>query len=106
MNLVCIDANYLVRLKNFIEEAVLRIALGNVLYEGYTRDGMPFASWNDPSTTNDETFGTFMTLAYRFCWHAEDSRRGYREPVKHNDAATPDIRYGNGGSIRTATQYP
>ena len=51
-------------------------------YEQYVAEGMPFASWNAASTTRDETFGTFMTLAYRFCWHAENSGRGYREPIK------------------------
>jgi hypothetical protein len=51
-------------------------------YEQYLGSGKPFASWNDPSTPADETFLTFMTIAYKFCEHAENSGQGYRLPTK------------------------
>ncbi len=46
-------------------------------YEQYILNGSPFASWNNPSTMEDETMGTFMTIAYKFCEHAENSGEGY-----------------------------
>ncbi len=51
-------------------------------YEQYILNGSPFASWNDPSTTEDETMGTFMTIAYKFCEHAENSGEGYLLPLQ------------------------
>ena len=51
-------------------------------HERYIDSGCPFASWNDPKTRQDETFDTFMTLAYKFFVHAEKAKRGYRRPVK------------------------
>jgi hypothetical protein len=51
-------------------------------YDQYITSGKPFASWNDPSTQEDETFLTFMTLAYKFCEHAENSDQGYLLPTK------------------------
>ncbi|MEK9135998.1 MAG: hypothetical protein AAB393_02645, partial [Bacteroidota bacterium] len=51
-------------------------------YEDYLSDGSPYSSWNDPNTPDDETFGTFMTIAFKFCEHAETSGLGYRLPLK------------------------
>jgi len=51
-------------------------------YEDYRKDGSRFCSWNAGDTEHDETFNTFMTVAYKFFEHAEKDRRGYRQPVK------------------------
>jgi hypothetical protein len=51
-------------------------------YEDYLSDGSPYSSWNDPNTPEDDTFGTFMTIAFKFCEHAEDAGLGYRQPLK------------------------
>ncbi len=51
-------------------------------YDTYVASGCPFASWNDTLTPTDETFGTFMTIAYEFCAQAESLKTGYRGPVK------------------------
>jgi hypothetical protein len=51
-------------------------------YEKYVDTGAHFYSWNDPSTPEDETFGTFMTIAYKFFEQAENSGEGYRIPLK------------------------
>jgi hypothetical protein len=51
-------------------------------YDEYLSTGKPFSSWNDDSTPEDETLPTFMTIAYKFCEHAENSGPGYREPLK------------------------
>jgi hypothetical protein len=40
-------------------------------YEDYLTSGKVFCSWNDPVTPDDETFGTFMIIAYKFFEHAE-----------------------------------
>ena len=51
-------------------------------YNAYLSNGMPFSTWNDPSTPEDETFGTFCTVAARFLVHAEEQGLGYRVPAK------------------------
>lgn len=51
-------------------------------YEDYVATGRVYRSWNDPITTTDETFGTFMTVAYKYFQHAESSGMGYRAPLK------------------------
>lgn len=51
-------------------------------YNAYVDSGCGFSSWNNPATTEDETFDTFMTLAYVFCERAELARQGYREPLQ------------------------
>ena len=51
-------------------------------YESYLSSGMHFCSWNDPSTTSDDPYDTFCTLATKFLVHAEDQDLGYRIPVK------------------------
>lgn len=50
-------------------------------YERYLSNGNPFHSWNDPGTPQDETYDTFMTLAYKFCEHAETDGMGYALPA-------------------------
>jgi hypothetical protein len=50
-------------------------------YNRYIRLGKDFHSWNDPATTQDETFDTFMTLAYKFFEHAEQID-DYRSPLQ------------------------
>lgn len=51
-------------------------------YENYLATGKVFHSWNDPNTPQDETFDTFMTIAFKFCAHAEDAGQGYRTSLK------------------------
>ncbi|HLP15588.1 MAG TPA: T9SS type A sorting domain-containing protein [Bacteroidota bacterium] len=51
-------------------------------YEEYVSAGKPYASWNIEATPQDETIGTFMTLAYKFCEHAEQQDLGYARPLK------------------------
>lgn len=51
-------------------------------YERYNRSGRKYCSWNNPQTSQDETFDTFMTIAYKFLEHAEKSRGGYNPRVK------------------------
>jgi hypothetical protein len=51
-------------------------------HDQYVSSGMPFESWNDPATPQDETFTTFMTLAYKFMEHAETEGMGYKQPLQ------------------------
>ena len=51
-------------------------------YENYLNAGKPFSSWNDQNTPADETFNTFMTIAYKFFEHAENDGLGYKVPLK------------------------
>lgn len=51
-------------------------------YRRYINSKMEFNSWNDSSTPEDETFDTFMTIAYKFFEHAENSDLGYKIPLK------------------------
>jgi len=51
-------------------------------YEDYLQNAMPFTSWNKPKTPEDETFTTFMTLAFRFMAHAEEGGAGYTRPLR------------------------
>lgn len=62
--------------------AVESMKLVRASYDEYVSGGMPYASWNDPGTPEDETFLTFMTLAFKFFEHAETSGLGYEAPVK------------------------
>jgi hypothetical protein len=50
-------------------------------YNRYISLGKDFHSWNDPATAQDETFDTFMTLAYKFFEHAEQMD-DYRSPLQ------------------------
>ncbi|MBU0596361.1 T9SS type A sorting domain-containing protein, partial [Candidatus Bipolaricaulota bacterium] len=63
------------------QSAIQSIGVVRDAYERYVSEGMNFASWNDPDTPEDETFDTFMTLAYKFCEHAETEGEGYHEPT-------------------------
>jgi len=51
-------------------------------HDDYIRSGMNFSSWNDPTTAIDNTFETFMTIAYKFFEYAEKGELGYRIPAK------------------------
>jgi hypothetical protein len=51
-------------------------------YDNYVAGGKQFHSWNDPATGPDETFNTFMTIAYKFLTHAENDGQGYHTPLK------------------------
>jgi hypothetical protein len=62
--------------------AVQSIVFVRNSYDAYLGAGMPFASWNDPGTPQDETFPTFMTLAYEFCAHAEMAGPEYLAPAR------------------------
>jgi hypothetical protein len=64
------------------QQAIRTIGFLRSRYDDYVNKGKPFASWNDPSTPSDETLGTFMTIAYKFCAHAESAGIGYRIPLK------------------------
>jgi hypothetical protein len=47
------------------------------------KSGFNFTSWNNPSTTQDETINTFMTIAFKFLEHAEINNEGYLKPVQN-----------------------
>lgn len=64
------------------QSAISSIKIVREAYESYLSSGMNFASWNDPVTPTDETYNTFMTIAYKFFEHAENSGLGYRTPLK------------------------
>ena len=58
------------------------ISLVRTSYEHYLSSGTNFFSWNDPATPADETFDTFMTIAYQFFAHAETAGQGYAIPAR------------------------
>ena len=62
--------------------AIASISLVRSSYNDYTNSGSVFQSWNNPNTSQDETFDTFMTIAYKFFQHAEQNGQGYRIPLK------------------------
>jgi hypothetical protein len=64
------------------QSALTAMGIVRTSYQNYLSGEKTFASWNDPSTTVDETFNTFMTLAYKFCEHAENGQNGYKTPLK------------------------
>jgi len=64
------------------ESFISSIKIVRYAYENYLNSGMAFSSWNDPASPDDETFNTFMTIAYQFFVHAENSELGYRKPLK------------------------
>jgi hypothetical protein len=47
----------------------------------YVTDPREYTTYNDPDTRDDDTFNTFMTVAYVFCDLAEQ-RGDYRTPLK------------------------
>lgn len=58
------------------------ISFVRMSYEHYLSAGTNFFSWNNPATPTDETFDTFMTIAYQFFAHAETAEQGYRIPAQ------------------------
>ena len=64
------------------QDARKTIAVVRQNYDQYVGSGKPFATWNNPTTTTDETLGTFMTVAYEFLANVEQTGTGYRAPVK------------------------
>jgi hypothetical protein len=58
------------------------VGLVRTSYNHYLSSGKKFSSWNDPNTTVDETFDTFMTIAYKFMEQAENTGQGYKNPLK------------------------
>ncbi|MBN1438443.1 MAG: hypothetical protein JW929_03455 [Anaerolineales bacterium] len=51
-------------------------------FYNYLARGKQFHSWDYPNTQPDDTVETFLTLAYVFCLHAEESDGGYRIPAQ------------------------
>jgi hypothetical protein len=51
-------------------------------YRSYLSGGKRFTSWNDYHSESDDTFTTFLTIAYRFCYHAEKEGMGYMVPAQ------------------------
>jgi hypothetical protein len=64
------------------QSLISSIGVVRTSYEDYISSGKPYTSWNDPATPTDEAFGSFMTIAYKFCEQAELSGQGYRTPLK------------------------
>lgn len=64
------------------QSAISSIEIVRNSYEAYLSSGMNFASWNNPGTPSDETFNTFMTIAYKFFEYAENTGLEYRIPLK------------------------
>lgn len=79
-------------------------------YDDYVLRGKPFATWNDPATSADETFGTFMTVAYVSFRHAE-AVHNYVDPLRRTmrllrtfDAAML-ARYAPASNTSTASAF-
>lgn len=51
-------------------------------YDKYLADGKKYSSWNDPNTPIDETFGTFLTIGYKFIEYGNTYHTGYRLPTQ------------------------
>jgi hypothetical protein len=51
-------------------------------YDEYIDTGKGFESWNDWQTENDDTFNTFLTIAFLFCANAEQIGLGYKLPAQ------------------------
>ncbi len=64
------------------QSASSSISLVRAAYEHYLESGTNFFSWNDPATPDDETFDTFMAIAYKFLAHAETAGQGYAMPTR------------------------
>lgn len=62
--------------------AILSMGVVRRSFESYLKGGKKFSSWNNPATPDDETFDTFMTIAYKFFEQAERKGKGYRIPLK------------------------
>ena len=68
-------------------------------YEHYLSSGTNFFSWNDPATPADETFDTFMTIAYKFFAHAENCRPRLRNSRPAPDAAAGSFQRGSVAAV-------
>jgi len=64
------------------QQALATFSVVRDAYQRYIDNGSPFNSWNDPATQEDETFDTFMTIAYEFIEHAENGGLGFRVPTR------------------------
>jgi hypothetical protein len=64
------------------QQVIQTIKFVRFKYEEYCNSGYPYSSWNNPATPEDETFLSFMTIAYKFFEHAENSGNGYLVPLK------------------------
>lgn len=62
--------------------AVASMNLVRNSYDQYVQGGSTFESWNNPGTPEDETFDTFMTIAFKFFEHAQSDGIGYRVPLR------------------------
>ena len=63
-------------------DATVTMRVVRASFDNYLKQGRRFRSWNDPATKEDETFDTFMTLAYKFFEQAERGNSGYGVPLK------------------------
>lgn len=61
------------------ESAISSIGIVVDAYRHYVATGCDYASWNDPGTPADDTFDTFMVIAYQFFAQAERSGIAYNE---------------------------
>ncbi|MBN2573434.1 MAG: hypothetical protein JXP73_02605 [Deltaproteobacteria bacterium] len=64
------------------EDSLATMRVVRSAYDDYLMHGTPYASWDDPGTPEDETFTTFMTVAYKFFEQAELGETGYQAPLK------------------------
>lgn len=64
------------------QSMISTIVVIRTAHDRYINYGKHFASWNDPGTIKDETFDTFMTIAYKFLEKAETSGMGYKNPLR------------------------
>jgi len=51
-------------------------------YNRYISSGKNFKTWNDPKSSQDETSGVFMTLAYKFFEHVELEKADYCQVLR------------------------
>jgi hypothetical protein len=63
------------------EQAIGSFGIVKDWYQQYVDGGASYSSWNEPATDEDETLGTFMTIAYKFIEHAEEQSQGFSAPV-------------------------
>jgi len=63
------------------ESGIRSIGVLREAHRKYIADPSQYATYNDPATKHDDTFNTFMTVAYVFCELAE-KRGDYRTPLK------------------------
>ncbi len=75
------DTRELMRASGLASFRILRLS-----YDIYVNSGAQFSSWNDPASPQDETFGTFMTLAFKFFEHAEATGLGVEAPLQRMNA--------------------